>query len=196
MDNFCTVKCNKNTSLCIGMRTNIKRVAITGGPCCGKTTLPNNLANQSYTTIPEAARMVIEEEQKGGSNCVPWMDLYRFQENAANRILELETSFEDSLLFCDRGIIDGHGYAANGKVPTPNVVMDNGAGRYSAVFILDPIPQYKVDESRKENPKEARKIHKAIFRAYEDFGYKPIIVPVMAPKERVDYFINLVERLI
>lgn len=196
MDNFYTKKCIKNTSLSISMRHNITRIAITGGPCCGKTTLLNSLFAKSYQTVPEAARMVIEEEQRRGSNCVPWMDLYGFQEKAAERILELEHSFNDSLLFCDRGIVDGHGYAANGKVPTPNLVRDFGVQRYNSVFILDPIPQYKVDESRKENPNEAKKIHQAIFNAYKSFGYKPIIVPVMALEKRVDYFTKLLERLL
>lgn len=178
------------------MRTDIKRIAITGGPCCGKTTLLNNLTAQSYTSIPEAARMIIEEGQDRGSNCVPWMDLYGFQERTAERILDLEHSFNDSLLFCDRGIVDGHGYSLNGKVPTPEIIRDLGIGRYDAVFVLDPIPVYQKDDSRKENPEEARRIHQAIFDAYKSFGYKPVRVPVMAQKDRVNYFIKLVEKLI
>jgi predicted ATPase len=197
MDKFCTEKCNKNTSLCIVMSITLQKklIAITGGPCCGKTTLLNNLAMQSYQTVPEAARMIIEEEQKRGSTCVPWIDLYGFQESAANRILELEHSFEDSLLFCDRGVVDGHGYSTNGKVPTPEIVRDLGTQRYGAVFILDPIPVYQKDDSRKENPEEAKKIHNAIWTAYREFGYTPIRVPVMDPKERARYFVKLVERI-
>jgi len=172
-----------------------KLIAITGGPCCGKTTLLNILAAQSYQTVPEAARMIIEEEQKRGSACVPWIDLYGFQESAASRILELEHSFEDSLLFCDRGIVDGHGYSTNGKVPTPEIIRDLGTRRYGAVFILDPIPSYQKDESRKEDSLEARKIHRAIWRAYQDFGYSPIRVPVMDQKERARYFVKLVEKI-
>lgn len=178
------------------MRTNIKRIAITGGPCCGKTTLLNNLSVQSYTTIPEAARMVIEEEQCRGLNCVPWMDLQGFQESVARRILDLEHSFNDSLLFCDRGIVDGHDYSINGKIPTPQIIMDLGSGRYDEVFVLDPIPVYQKDDSRKENPEEARRIHQSIFDAYKSFGYRPVRVPVMAPQDRVNYFVKLVVKVV
>jgi len=196
MDKFCAEKCNKNTSLCIGMRKDITRIAITGGPCCGKTTLLNNLAARSYSIVPEAARMVIEEQQRIGSDCVPWIDLQGFQEIAAERILELEHSFDSSLLFCDRGLVDGHGYSLNGRVRTPEIILDLGGVRYAAVFILDPIPVYQKDESRKENPEEARKIHQAIWRAYREFGYNPIRVPVMAPQDRVNYFVKVAEKIV
>lgn len=172
------------------------RVVLTGGPCCGKTTLLNNLAARSYQVVPEAARMVIEEEQRRGSNCLPWKDLYGFQESIAERILDLEHSFDDSLLFCDRGIVDGHGYSINGEINTPEIINDLGAKRYNLVFILDPIPVYKKDESRKENLEEGRKIHRAIWNAYKEFGYNPIRVPVMDIQERANYFVKLVEKVI
>lgn len=175
------------------MIMNKKRIVITGGPCCGKTTLLNALGDMAYTTVPEAARMIIEEQQKRGSNCVPWMDLYGFQEIATGRALELESSFNDSFLFCDRGIIDNHGYCTNGKVPTPDLINNLGVNRYDAVFILDPIQVYQKDDSRKENPEEAKKIHQAIFYAYKSFGYNPIRIPVMATKDRVKYFVELAE---
>jgi predicted ATPase len=171
-------------------------IAITGAPCCGKTTLINHLQARSYQVVPEAARMVIEEEQKRDSGCVPWMDLYGFQESVARRILELEHSFNDSLLLCDRGVVDGHGYAVNGKVPTPDLIKDFGVNRYSAVFFLDPIPVYQKDDSRKENLGEARKIHRAIFEAYQSFGYNPIRIPLMAPQDRANYFVKLAEKVI
>lgn len=152
----------------------------------------NNLAAQSLGVVPEAARMIIEEEQKRSTNCLPWMDLFGFQERVAGRILELEHSFDDSLLFCDRGMVDGHAYATSGKVPTPDSVQNLGIKRYDAVFVLDQIPQYRADESRKESPEKAQSIHRAIFEAYREFGYNPIRVPVMPPKERVKYFVKLV----
>lgn len=192
MDKQCTEICNTNTSLCICMRDKIRRIVITGGPCCGKTTLLNNLAAQSYSVVPEAARMIIGQEQRRDSENLPWRDLYAFQKITAERILELEHSFSDSLLFCDRGIIDGHAYATRGRVQTPDIVRSSH-GRYDLVFILDPIPDYKKDESRRENPQEARDIHAGIMRAYREFGYRPIVVPVMAPTDRAKYFARLVE---
>jgi len=196
MDSFCTEMCNKNTCLCIGMKGKIQRVVLTGGPCCGKTTLLNNLAARSYQVVPEAARMVIEEEQRRGSSCLPWNNLYEFQEKTAERILDLEHSFEDSLLFCDRGIVDGHGYAMNGEVSTPEIISDLGIKRYDLIFILEPVPVYQKDESRKESLAEGRKIHQAIWNAYKEFGYNPISVPVMGIQERADYFVKLMGGLI
>ncbi|MEI7719176.1 MAG: ATP-binding protein [archaeon] len=178
------------------MERKITRVVLTGGPCCGKTTLLNSLAAQSYQTVPEAARMIIEEEQKKGTDCLPWLNLYKFQEKVAKTILELEHSFDESILFCDRGILDGHAYAVNGGVSTPDSVIRAGTKRYDSVFLLDPIPNYQTDESRKEGSLEALNIHRGISRAYKEFGYSPVSVPVMSIKERADYFVKLVEKIL
>lgn len=172
------------------------KIAVTGGPCCGKTTLLNNLAAQSYTAVPESARMIIEESLQADSNCVPWFDLFGFQLKVAEKILELESSFEDSVLFCDRGIIDGRGFCVNGKVPTPEII-GRGLRRYDAVFILDPVPIYQKDESRKESQQEAVKIHRAIWDAYKEFGYTPIRVPIIgSPEERTLYFSKLAGEIV
>jgi predicted ATPase len=66
-----------------------------------------------------------------------------------------------------------------------------GPKRYEQIFILDPIPQYQADESRREDSVEAKRIHMAIGTAYRQFGYAPIRVPVLSPEERIKYFVRL-----
>jgi len=179
------------------MRKDIQRVVLTGGPCCGKTTLLNGLAERAYSVVPEAARMIIEENQKREGEYVPWINLYGFQQKTTERVLELEHSFEDSLLFCDRGVVDGHGYSVSGKIPTPELIKKFSVKRYDTVFILDPIPVYQKDEARRENPEEAKKVHAAIWNAYREFGYSPIRVPIIGGKEeRTEYFIKLLEQML
>jgi predicted ATPase len=39
---------------------------ITGAPCSGKTTLIDQLANQGFQTVPEAARQYFEQEMASG----------------------------------------------------------------------------------------------------------------------------------
>lgn len=173
------------------------RIVFTGGPCSGKTTLLEQLASRGLTIIPETARIIIEQEQRKDSEILPWRNLYSFQERVARVQLEQEHSYEDSQLFLDRGIIDGHGFSLNGRVPTPEIVMDFGERRYDMIFLLDPLPNYKTDSSRKETPQMARRIHARLDEAYRYFGYNPIRLPVLGSiQQRVDYATKLLERVL
>jgi predicted ATPase len=177
-----------------------KTIVFTSGPCGGKTTLLEELASRGLTVVPETARLIIEEEQKKDSDCLPWRNLYSFQQKVAKIQRELEHSYDDKTLFLDRGIIDGHGFSVQGKVATPDLVFKVGIGRYSLVLLLDPIPNYKTDESRKETPEMAREIHNHLGAAYRGFGYNTHTIPVitaenvpLAIKMRADYVTKLLE---
>jgi predicted ATPase len=173
------------------------RVVFTGGPCSGKTTLLEQLALKGLTIIPETARIIIEQEQRRDSEILPWRDLYGFQERVARVQLEQEHSYYDDNLLLDRGVIDGHGFSLNGQIPTPELILDSGKGRYDRVFLLDPLPNYKTDFSRKETPQMARKIHERIDEAYRNFGYQPIRIPVFGSiEERTKYVVKLLERVL
>ena len=177
------------------------KIVLTGGPGIGKTTLLNELKNQGYTIIPEAARMIIEEEQQRDTLCLPWKDIYAFQKKTADRILELEHSFSDSLILCDRGLTDGHAYASEGRVPTPEIIIEEAIGRYEKVFILDQLSTYQTDDSRKESKEKATRMHRNIHKAYLDFGYNPLRVPAFkgtleeTVRKRADFITNLIGSL-
>ncbi len=177
-----------------------QRIVFTGGPCCGKTTILENLALNGLTVVAETARIVIEEEQKKDSECLPWRNLYLFQERVARVQMEREHSYDDRLLFLDRGIIDGHAFSLNGKIATPRIITQTGANRYNLVLLLDPVKNYKNDHSRRESKEVALSIHKHIKIAYNNFGYNPLSVPIMeddnfqnAIAKRADYVIKLLE---
>ncbi|VVB79594.1 AAA domain protein [uncultured archaeon] len=173
------------------------RIVFTGGPCSGKTTLLEQLALKGLTIVPETARIIIEQEQKRDSEILPWRNLYGFQEEVARVQLEQEHSYEGRHLFLDRGVVDGHGFSLNGKIPTPEIIMDFGKSRYNLVFLLDPLPNYKNDSSRKETPQMARKIHDRLDEAYRHFGYQPIRIPVLGSvEERANYATKLLERVL
>jgi predicted ATPase len=172
------------------MQTPIKRYVITGGPGIGKTTIIEILAARGHTIVPEAARMVIEEETAKESGLVPWIKLEAFQEIVSARQLELEEKYDMGITFHDRGLVDGHGYATLGKVKTPELIHEKGRGRYTQVFILDPLPTLVNDHVRRETAEEARAMHDSIVAAYREFGYEPIFVPVVPPEERADFILS------
>jgi predicted ATPase len=168
-----------------------QKVVLTGGPGIGKTTVLNVLNRcMGYQTIPEAARMVIEEQQAKGSDCLPWKNLENFNKVLAEKQLSLEAKVEGNVAFLDRGLVDNDAYCALGNIQTPYEVSQNGKDRYVAVFILDPLPNYQNDSARTESKEEALKVHNAIYDSYKKYGYNPVKVPVMKPKERAEFILN------
>jgi predicted ATPase len=68
--------------------------------------------------------------------------------------------------------------------------MTHAKDRYDGIFLPDPLPHYKNDESRVEDADGSKAIHAAIVEAYLKFGYAPITVPVLSPEERVQFITN------
>jgi predicted ATPase len=171
------------------------RIALTGGPGVGKSTVLDILFKQGYKIVPEAARIIIEQEMHKDSDCLPWKNLQRFQNAVSDLQFELENSAEGPIIFSDRGIVDGYAYSRVDKIIVPEVVLANGRNRYQAVFILNPLPNYQTDESRKEDIKTAKILHEAINFAYIEFGYNPIQVPVLPPEERSRFILSKLEKI-
>ncbi len=167
----------------------MKKYVITGGPCSGKTTTINELTILEYKTIPESARAVIEQEQPNG--ILPWTNLLEFQKLVLKKQLELEERANGEMTFLDRGCLDGIAYCWQGKVKIPQELIETTRSkRYTAVFLLEQLPEYQTDRQRKEDPAVARELHKLIAQAYKEFGYRVINIPILAPQERARYIVN------
>ena len=63
----------------------MKKYVITGGPGIGKTTVIEILSSRGYEIVPEAARIIIEEEQINDSDALPWKNLKKFQNLVAQK---------------------------------------------------------------------------------------------------------------
>ena len=168
----------------------MKKYVITGGPGIGKTTVIEILASKDYAIVAEAARMIIEEQETNGENIFPWTNLQKFQELVVKRQLALEEKTCGGIIFHDRSIIDGYGYSILGNVTPPELIDKNAKNRYEKIFVLEPLPLYQNDVSRKENEDDAKKIHNAIIEAYRHFGYEPVLIPVLPPEERAAYILS------
>jgi predicted ATPase len=171
-------------------KNNISRIAISGGPGVGKSTVLQLLAQRGYQTIPEAARIIIEREQLKDSDCLPWKNVPKFQQAVSELQLSLENSISEGIIFSDRGIIDGHAYSKIDKIETPKLVLDNSKGRYQAVFILDQLPVYEQDKIRWDDVERAKLIQQTVKDSYRHFGYNPIAVPVLSAEERTDFILS------
>ena len=164
--------------------------AITGGPCTGKTTTIDTLAQRGHIIVPEAARQIIQEEQQKPNGILPWKNsenFSTFQQMVIQRQYDLEQSIKGTLRFCDRSGLDGLAYCnIYHIIPPHELLLFARNHRYTNVFLLDQLP-YVKDAQRTEEPILAKKIHEEIEKAYLEHGYNLIRVPVLPPKERADY---------
>lgn len=173
------------------LRTN--RYVLTGAPFTGKSSVIDILKAKGYPVVPETARIVIEEEQVRGSNVLPWKDLYLFQEAVVKKQLRFELETTGEQVFLDRGVIDSYAYGKIGNVSAPPHTYHDAHLRYTQVFILELLPGYTPDNVRKETAEYRQIIHRALYDAYKEFGYTPIVVPVLSPEERATLILSHIE---
>jgi predicted ATPase len=168
----------------------MKSYVLTGGPGVGKTTMLELLASRGYAIMPEAARVIIEEEMIKDSNVLLRKNLAKFQKKIAQRQLGIEKKIPHEITFLDRSIIDGYAFCVLGNVKAPEIIFQHAKNRYDKIFLLEPLHIYKIDAIRKESEEFAVKIHDEIIKAYAFFGYNLIRVPALLPEKRVDFILK------
>jgi predicted ATPase len=171
------------------MEDKIKKYVITGGPCSGKTTIIGLLKRKGFSVLEETAREVLRDNKRRKN---PKTSL-EIEIEIFERQIKKENNLGDALVFLDRSALDGAAYSLlkHGKVP--DLVSDyDFRNRYDLVFFLERFP-FKKDAIRVEkNDEEAQRIHEMVNQIYLDHGYKPIAVPLLGRRGRVDFILNYI----
>ena len=164
----------------------MKVIAITGGPCAGKTSAMRALHERfdqlgiSAVFVAEAATDLIDD------GIAPWTckSMFEFQKHVMALQLERESaaleqarSENSEAVICDRGLCDSHAYLTDdeyARVLAANR-LDNTAAlaRYDAVFHLESVAKSDPDayttannEARSESAEEAARIDDRIIDAW------------------------------
>jgi predicted ATPase len=170
---------------------------ISGGPCAGKTTLVNHLKKLGFFTVNEAARIAIERGLVNKDDFINKNKRRELQNLILKIQLELENGIPDNTIaFLDRSAIDGIAYFWSVDLePSKDYIEICKSRNYKAIFILEQIENYVVDDIRYETYEEGREIHKLIIKAYECFGYTPYFIPSMSVEERANLVLNIVRKV-
>jgi len=174
----------------------IERIVLTGGPGVGKTALLDLLTEKGFQTLPDAARMLIEREQEKHSDCLPWKNNQRFLEEVTKLQLELEETSTQGTVFQDCSIIEGYAYAKTQGLYVPKRILEQGRNRYHKVLFLERLPFYSKNSSRREDIDTAQRISEALRKAYSEFGYNTISIPVLPVERRFEYVTNIMDPII
>jgi predicted ATPase len=163
---------------------------ITGGACCGKTTLIDLLAERGFQTLPEIPRQYIEREVAKGRT-----------------LDELFASVAD-----ERAITDWQRRAEHGLRPADVVFLDRALPdflwpwrlhgldpnellaaclhhRYASVYILDLLP-LELDGARIPDDTFTVVFDEWLVHDYSALGYRVVRVPVLSLQERVEFVLE------
>lgn len=171
---------------------------ITGGPSVGKTTLLAELEKLGHATLPEGARVVIDEGIAAGKTIQDIRsDERQFQMDVlAHKIRTEHGQDKDTLLFFDRGMHDTLAYLRLFDFAITDEVteaMKNAA--YRQVFLLEPLDTYVTDYARTESREEALKLNELLARAYREYGMEPTLIPAVPPEERAQLILEHLKKI-
>lgn len=160
---------------------NIIKVAVTGGPCSGKTTAINRIIkhykNKGYAvfSLEESARLLIE----AGADRT---NMLEFEERVLKHQLDAEEKLDEEiskkdfgaeepvLVIYDRGIVDAFGYLCREDreklINTVGIDLIQAWCRYDAVMFLENSGLYQNDSSRVETEEEAQQISDSLLSVW------------------------------
>ena len=163
---------------------------ITGGACCGKTTLIDLLAEQGHQTLAEIPRQYIEQEMAKGRTleeifaCVDDERAMKGWQRRAEDALRA-----GDVVFLDRAMPDYLWFWRVHGLDPNEIVEECLHYRYASVFILDLLP-LELDGARIEDKTFTVHFDECLVRDYSALGYRVVRVPVLPPAERVQFLLD------
>lgn len=170
---------------------------ITGAPCCGKTSVVQNLAQRGYRVVHETARAVIDEHLRQGLTMSAIKSAPApFENEILRRKQNIEKTVpDDQIVFFDRGIPDSIAYfVAAGLDPEPVRRISRGC-RYRGIFFLEPLEIYHTDRQRKEEPEEMHRLHRLLEQSYAVLDFPLFHIPKAPIRDRADRILQHVFRI-
>jgi predicted ATPase len=169
------------------------RVAVTGGPGVGKTSVLRELQQRGYTVVPEMAREIIAERKAKGLSPRPPPLEY------ARAIFERDTeqyhsiAAADSFVFFDRSILDSLAMLAE-LDHLADCDRHEHLARYpyhSIAFVLPPWHEiYRLDSERDQSYEDAVRVYESLCGWYTECGYSLLEVRPGTIDERCEFMLQ------
>ncbi len=169
-----------------------KWYVITGGPSSGKTTTVNILQDLGYKTTIEVAGHYIDLQRINGRSTEQVRENQRnFQHKILNIQLRLEKRLDpEQLVFLDRALPDELAYYNYFNLEPDSKLIDSlHKFTYKKVFIMELLPLHK-DYARTEDSNAQKELQNEIIKVYKARSEPVVMVPVLSPKQRVDFILR------
>ena len=174
---------------------NPKKIAITGGPGTGKTSIIKGLEALDYLCYEEISRQVTLQAREDGIEQLFLTEPLLFSEKLLEgRVQQFNAASheERKLVFLDRGIPDVLAYMDFiGDNYPEHFLAACKKHTYDAVFILPPWETIFVsDAERYENFEQSKTINKHLIETYQNLDYNLKTVPFGTVKERISFILE------
>jgi thymidylate kinase len=181
------------------------KIAFTGGPSAGKTTISEVLVRtypEQLSLVPEAASILFRGGFIRGANdgevCCQQVAIYHVQKQL-EEIVALRALSPH--LICDRGSLDGLAYWPKSGVDFFKAIdssMEKEIERYDWVIHLDVTPAhgYQSTQTRMESFKQAQDINQKVKEAWKIHPRRLIISNSVDFNEKVLRAVSLVNMII
>lgn len=170
-------------------------ILITGCSGGGKSTLLAELALRGFATCEEPGRAIVKEQLASGGDALPWENIAKFAELAAQRSLQnmARAAQNDGITFFDRGLLDAVCAMERLNLPVPPDIAHAFARcRYRrTVFLSPPWPEiFANDAERKHAFTEAIAEYDYLAKRLSELGYEPAILAKASVEARVDFVLG------
>lgn len=164
---------------------------ITGIPSSGKTTVLEHLAKTGYRTVPEAARVLIDEGiARGRTVAEIRSNEGDFQQRVAKLKLKTEAELPlEEIVFRDRAMPDSIAYYQLCGLDPQEARAVCRRDLYRKIFLMEPIA-FEGDYARTESPEAIARLNDLLREAYEQLGYEVVTVPVVSVEDRVRFILG------
>ncbi len=142
----------------------VYKIAIIGSPCCGKTSIIEELKTKYETVSPNIRVIYIPEVATCFLSGLSKPDPFIFQYYVAKTQVLLEDTVsavndtEDIILICDRGIFDAYVYQE--KDDADNILSKIGEIKdYSLIFYLESLPKELFELKKANNPSRKETVY-------------------------------------
>jgi predicted ATPase len=159
-------------------------IVLSGCSGGGKSALLAELGRRGFATFEEPGRQVVKEQLLIGGDALPWGDAVLFLELTISRSIHhlVEAARGDRIAFFDRGIVDQlGGFGRMGMEIPAHFRAAAERFRYRrTVFFVPPWREiFANDAERRHSFEESVAQYDSVLATYQDFGYRPAIVPKM-----------------
>lgn len=171
-------------------------VVISGCSGGGKSTLLAELGKRNFDTVLEPGRRIVEREQLGGGDALPWRNAQAFLEQAQQLSRQDLQTVRDGQgwVFFDRGLVDAiSGLASLLEVSVDRYSEARGA-YHSRVFLTPPWPEiYQLDAQRQHGLQQAVDEYERLLVDFPLLGYEVVLLPKVSVSERADFVLQQLE---
>lgn len=171
----------------------VKRIALSGGPGAGKTSVVDKLQSLGHAVVGESARQYISDRKAKGMS--PRPPIAEFACALLEKDMEQYKGAvpNESYIFFDRTVIDSLCMLSlQNCLPSEKRAELLARYRYNPIaFMFPPWREiYCTDSERDQSYEESITIFESLERWYVDCGYKTVIVPPASVDERCAYILR------